>query len=327
MTLSPAFCRAACALATALLIPSALAGGPAKQAKGLTGPDAAEACNAYAVVDVQTGQILEGKNAEAPMAPASLLKVSTLMRVEEAINKGDMNPNDNIDIPIIETGTKGNKHQNPHAYVCPGTDYPVRKIWRTTITQAMNAAGAISYNQAAEKLFTLVKLSLGDGGFIMGPDGSGVSNAKSCLPKKIAQEMKGLSPRQMGEIAQKYGIPTTTAYDMASLMAHIERNSDQYPLTRQALSTPSVIINGKEYKTTNRFVRNGQDISAKTGTTDLSGFNLAAVASGGKNAVAVMDCPDGQTRFAAAEWFLKKDYTSTMKPAQIASLAPQGTQP
>jgi hypothetical protein len=207
------------------------------------------------------------------------------MRVEEAINKGDMNPNDNIDIPIIETGTKGNKHQNPHAYVCPGTDYPVRKIWRTTITQAMNAAGAISYNQAAEKLFTLVKLSLGDGGFIMGPDGSGVSNAKSCLPKKIAQEMKGLSPRQMGEIAQKYGIPTTTAYDMASLMAHIERNSDQYPLTRQALSTPSVIINGKEYKTTNRFVRNGQDISAKTGTTDLSGFNLAAVASGGKNAV------------------------------------------
>lgn len=323
MTLSPAFYRAACAVATAVLIPSALAGGPAKQAKGLTGPDAAEACNAYAVVDVHTGQILDGKNEKAPMAPASLLKVFTLMRVEEAINNGDMNPDDVISIPLVETG----KRENPHAVICPGKDYPVKKTWRATITQAMNAAGTTSYNQAAEKLFTLAKLSLGDGGFIMGLDGSGVTSAKSCLPKQIAQEVKGKSPREMGKIAQKNGIPTTTAYDMASLTANLERNSDQYPLTRQALSTPSVIINGKEYQTTNWFIRNGQNILTKTGTAGLSGFNLVAVAQGGRNAVAVMGCPNGQTRFAAAEWFLNKDYTAIIKPAQVASLEQEDMHP
>lgn len=326
MTLSPAFCRAACAVATALLMPSALAGGVEKEERGLTGPDAAKACNAYAVIDVHTGQILEGKNAEAPMAPASLLKVFTLMMVEEEINKGNMNPNDKIDIPIIETGTKGNKHQNPHAYVCPGTDYPVTKKWHATLIQAMNAAGSVSFNMAIAKLFKLIG-NAGDTAGSARDDGSGVSSAKSCLPKQIAQEMKGKSPLQMGKIAQENGIPTTTAYDMASLVAHIGRNPNQYPLTRQALSTRSVIINGEEYQTTNWFIRNGQNILAKTGTAGLSGFNLVAVEPGGRNAVAVMGCPNGQSRFAAAEWFLNKDYTATMKPAQIASLASQDTQP
>ena len=208
---------------------------------------------AYALYETQSGTFLLGRNADAPLSPASITKVMTVLLALEK-----MKLTDSI------TVTKDMYATIPNDYVRLG----LIEGELISVEEVLYACLLISANDAAMAL-----------GLTMGGTVSGFA------------DMMNARARQLGctgtTFTNPYGLADpknlTTAHDMALMMAELLKNETYTKIatTKNHLIPATNKIGTRGLTNGNRFVSTAKYayapyIGGKTGFTNLSGYTIVA---------------------------------------------------
>ena len=233
-------------------------------------PVPAHANRAAIVVDLQTGAVVYQSAVDHRHYPASLTKMMTLYLLFEALERGTVTMDTELQVSARAAGQ-------------PKSRLGLRKGQTIRVEDAIQALIIRSANDVA----TVVAEALGGEEW------------------KFARLMTGKA-RELGMWRTRFrnasGLPNrrqyTTARDMAVLARALMKDFPQY---YHYFAATSFVLNGKTYETHNHLLRTyaGMD-GLKTGYTRASGFNLAAsVERGGRRVVAIVlgeRTPQGRDR-------------------------------
>ena len=217
---------------------------------GIVMSSTAQANPRYAaiVVDVESGEVLHGANADETRYPASLTKVMTLYLLFEALERGELR----LDSPLPVSAYAASKPASK-LHVRAGSTIPVEKAIQALVIRSANDVAVV----VAEAL-----------------GGSEANFARMMTDR--AREL-GM-PRTTFRNAN--GLPdagqTTTARDMATMSIRVMQDFPQY---YHYFSQTRFTWNGQTITGHNRMLGNypGAD-GLKTGFIRASGFNLATSA-------------------------------------------------
>ena len=226
---------------------------------GFAAPAQANPRYASIVVDVATGEVLHGSNADATRYPASLTKIMTIYLLFEALETGRISKN--TPIPI-----------SAKAAAEPPSKLGLRAGSTITVESAILALITRSANDVATAV----------GEFLGGSE------------SKFASMMTAKA-RQLGmnstTFRNAHGLPNnqqvTTARDMAILGLAVR---EHFPQHYSYFGTRQFTFNGQRIGNHNRLLGRVTGVDGiKTGFIRASGFNLVtSVRTGGRSVVAVV---------------------------------------
>jgi D-alanyl-D-alanine carboxypeptidase len=221
-------------LALALAATVLLAGAPA------------QARYASIVVDFETGQVLHETNADTRNYPASLAKIMTLYLAFEALQRGDLTLDQELNVSRRAAGMPSSK-----LGLKTGEKISVKDVILALVTKSANDAAVVMAEALGGKEFKFAQI----------------------MTKKA---------RELGMTKTKFrnasGLPNrgqlSTARDMAVLARSLIRD---YPGFYELFSTPQFTYHGRTHRNHNRLLRNYEGTDGiKTGYIRASGFNLVA---------------------------------------------------
>jgi D-alanyl-D-alanine carboxypeptidase len=241
---------AASALAIAALVSASLA-------LSTTEADARKRRGGYAppyasiVVDVKTGQVLQGTNADAPRFPASVTKVMTLYLLFEQIERGRFQ----LDTPLKVSSYAAGRPPSKIGFD-PGETIEVEDAIKALVTKSANdvavvVAEAISGDEESfGELMTRKARALG-------------------MSRTTFRNASGLPDSEQ----------VTTARDLATLGRAM---NDRFPKYWHYFQTRNFEFAGRNYRNHNRLLGRVEGVDGiKTGFTRASGFNLLTSARDG----------------------------------------------
>ncbi|HEY1095993.1 MAG TPA: serine hydrolase, partial [Alphaproteobacteria bacterium] len=254
------------------------------------------------IMDAQTGQVLRSSNPDKRLYPASLTKMMTLFLTFEAIQRGRLHVNKNLDISSNATRQ-------------PPTKLGVRTGEQFTVKQAILA---------------LVTRSANDVAVVLAENVGGSEREFARMMNKRAQSL-GM---RNTNFANPSGLPnaaqTTTVRDMAILArALMQYFPNQYPL----FSTRSFVYKREVITNHNHLMESFKGMDGlKTGFINASGFNLAAsaVRNNRRLIVVVFGGRTAASRDAHVAQLLNEGFAMlprNQQATQMASAAPKPLEP
>jgi D-alanyl-D-alanine carboxypeptidase (penicillin-binding protein 5/6) len=215
------------------------------------------------VVDAATGAVLFEKNADEPMAPASMSKMMTAYVVLEQIAAGKLTLDDIFVVSDNAWRVGGAASGGSTMFLEPGQEVRVEDLLRGVIVQSGNDASVV----LAE----------------------GVAGSEAAFAEMMNRQAREMGMRDT-TFRNASGLPDpqhlTTARDLAILAAHtIADHPDTYPYYAEKSFTYNGIRQGNRNPLLYREM--GVD-GLKTGHTSVSGFGLAASAVRGDRRLIVV---------------------------------------
>ena len=207
----------------------------------------ANAADRYAVfvADMDSGEVLHARSADAPRHPASLTKMMTLYRLFEALEAGDVA----LDTPLtvsVEAASRPASHLGLRA----GEMIKVEDAIRALIVQSANDVAVVVAEHFAESEAAFA---------------ADITEraAQLGLTDTIFRNASGLHDRQQ----------RTTARDMARLAYALRRDFPQYA---HYFAETRFTWNGQTHRSHNTLVGDMEGVDGlKTGYIRASGFNIA----------------------------------------------------
>ncbi|SJM91893.1 D-alanyl-D-alanine carboxypeptidase DacF [Crenothrix polyspora] len=215
--------------------------------------------HAAIVVDANTGNVIQQVDANQAWYPASLTKVMTLYMAFDALRNGQLHLDDMVTI----SGHAA--HQKPSKLGLKAWD-------RISVEDAILAVITRSANDAAVVLAEAI---------------GGSEDRFASKMTRQAHELNMSNSNFMNATGLPHDRQVTTAHDMALIAYHVQRDFPEY---YRLFSTHSFYYDGREYRSTNKFVASYPGAEGmKTGYTCGSGHNLIATAQqNGKRLIGVV---------------------------------------
>lgn len=203
---------------------------------------------AMLIMDAQSGQVLEEKNADKPLPPASLTKLMTLFLTFEAIEKGKLSMDSNLVI-------------TPNAMRQPPSKLGLRRDEKVTLKQAIHVLVTRSANDVAMALAETV------------------GGSQQNFTQMMTARARSLGMRN-SVFYNPSGLPNPGQKSSARDMAILARSLMQYfPQYYHIFHTIRFNYKGQTIETHNNLMRRYKGMDGlKTGYTVASGFNLVASA-------------------------------------------------
>jgi len=203
------------------------------------------------LVDMATGSVLFEKNADQPMAPASMSKMMTIYMVFERLKEGNLSLDDNF--PVSETAWRkgGAKSGSSTMFLDPGKRVRVEDLLRGVIVQSGNdACIVLAEGLAGDEIAFALEMTRR--GIEMGLKNTTFKNATGWP-----------HPEHL-----------TTARDLALLA---KRTIIDFPDYFPYYSETEFIYNGIRQTNRNPLLYKNMGVDGlKTGHTEASGYGLAA---------------------------------------------------
>lgn len=211
------------------------------------------------VIELNSGRVLNSKNADDPRFPASLTKTMTMYLTFEAVKNGKLR----WDTPLSVSAKAAGQ---------PQTNIGLREGNTITVKEAVEALIVRSANDAA----VVLAEAIGDTEW---------NFALKMTQKARALGMKNTTFKNANGLHHPQQV--TTAKDMARIAIALERDFPDY---FYLFKTIDFRFKGKTYETHNRVMRYYRGATGlKTGFVRASGFNLITTASrNGHDIVAVI---------------------------------------
>lgn len=200
------------------------------------------------VIDAETGTILSSDSADALRHPASLTKMMTLMMVFDALDRGQLQPNQRIRI-------------SQRAASMPASKLGLKAGSSIKLDDAISSLATLSANDISVALAEAIA-------------GSESEFARKMTAKANSIGMSRTRFYNASGLPNQYQV--TTARDMARLARHMLAH---YPSNSRIFAKQRFDFNGRTYNNHNRLMETyaGMDC-CKTGFINASGFNLVASA-------------------------------------------------
>ncbi|WP_018632393.1 D-alanyl-D-alanine carboxypeptidase family protein [Neomegalonema perideroedes] len=233
-------------------------------------------------VEVESGRILLEEAADAPRYPASLTKMMTVYLAFEAMEKGEIAPDDKIKISRRAAGQT-----------------PVKIGFRTgaelRFGDVLAAAAVASANDAAVAVAEAV---------------AGSEEAFVARMNAAAVRLGLTNTRFVNASGLPGAGQSTTARDMALLGAALLRD---HPKRSELFNQRSGRLAGKSYQTTNTILGFPGGFGLKTGFTCAAGYNVVgAVERGGRKVILVtLGNPSRPARTRDAQDIIRKALAAT----------------
>ncbi len=262
---------------------------------------------AAVLMDPVSGQVLYSQNAHAPLPPASVTKLMTMLIIMEAVAQKRVAWTD-----TIRTSTEASKMGGSQVYLREGEEMPLKEMFKAiAIVSANDASAAV-----AEHLF-----------------GSTIDFID--YMNKKAKEL-GLKNTHF---ANETGLPDPQHYSSAYDLAVISKELLKYPeITKYTSIWLDTLRNGKfMLKNTNNLLREYAPADGlKTGHTNEAKFCLAATAQ--KNdfrlVSVILGTPSDRKRiestkrllnygFRNYKWTIVKKSGTTIKEAMLKNASPE----
>lgn len=219
------------------------------------------AINAQAaiVVDVQSGQILAGKNIDKPLAAASTSKLLTAYLVNQAIAEGKLD----WETPVKISSNIANVSQNrelTNVTLIAGHTYPVKKLYQAALLGSANAA-AMALGEAVSgstpKFVTKMQQQLA----LWGIKTATVNNAAGLLNSQVLDDAVGKQPEteNMWSVKTMAIIATHLLNDYPDIVATTKLTAINFG--NQQVRTTDMLLPGEGL--TNKYQFDG----LKTGTS------------------------------------------------------------
>lgn len=209
-------------------------------------------------VDAESGALLYEKDADRPIAPASLTKILTLYIVQEAIEQGKLSPDDQVKVSSRAANASGSVMD-----LYTGERVSVRELMKgMAIASANDGCVAIAEHMAGDV-----------DGFVR------LMNRKARTLGMLHTTFK--TPNGLPADGQ-----VTTARDMAKLArAYLKR----FPRSLEMHATRNYFHNRRNHQNANRLLGEFEGADGlKTGFVNASGYNIIATAKrGDKRIIAV----------------------------------------
>ena len=230
------------------LFVAALAAGPASARE-----------EASILLDYQTGAVLDARNADDAIIPASLTKMMTLYLTFSALSSGQLDLSSRLKVSDRAAAMPPTK-----LGLRPGDTIEVEDAIMGLVTRSANDAASVLAEAlgGSEDRFAMVMTR---------------TARKLGMTRTVFRNASGLPD----------GEQRTTARDLAKLATKL---IEDFPAQYRYFSSPSFNFRGRNHPNHNRLLATypGMD-GLKTGYTQASGFNLAASAvRGGRRLVAVV---------------------------------------
>ncbi|MBE3596492.1 MAG: D-alanyl-D-alanine carboxypeptidase [Hydrogenibacillus sp.] len=234
--------------------------------------DLAPNARAAILIDMDTGTELFSKNADEKLPPASITKIMSLLLIMEALDRGDIKPDD-----VVTTSERAASMGGSQIFLKVGE--------QMTVDELLKAIAIASANDATVAMAEFL------------------AGSEEAFVAKMNEKAKALGMKHT-RFVNATGLPAeghyTSARDIAimsrSLIAHekvLEYTRTYQDYLRQNTDKPFWLVN------TNRLVRfyEGMD-GLKTGYTSASRFGLSATAKRGdlRLIAVVLGEPDSKTR-------------------------------
>jgi len=210
-----------------------------------TAPAGAADRYAVFVADMDSGEVLHARSADAPRHPASLTKMMTLYRLFEALEAGDVA----LDTPLAVSAEAASRPAS-HLGLNEGDTITVEDAIRALIIQSANdVAVVVAEHFAADEAAFAADIT--------------ARGAAIGLTDTVFRNASGLHDRRQ----------RTTARDMARLAYALRRDFPQYaPYFAETRFT----WNGQTHRSHNTLVGDMDGVDGlKTGYIRASGFNIA----------------------------------------------------
>jgi D-alanyl-D-alanine carboxypeptidase len=264
------------------------------------------------VVDVNTGKVLQGTNADEPRFPASVTKVMTLYMLFEQMERGKFQP----DTPLKVSAFAARQAPSKIGFDA-GETIEVDDAIRALVTKSANDVAVV----VAEAL-----------------GGDQETFAEMMTEKARAIGMKSTTFKNASGLPHREQV--TTARDLATLGRAIH---ERFPKYWRYFQTRNFEYAGRNYRNHNRLLGRVDGVDGiKTGFTRASGFNLLTSARDGNRHLmaVVLGGRSGRIRDAQmaslVENHLPRAYAglrtaprfaeaSAETPAQVAALVPTST--
>lgn len=248
------------------------------------------------VVDMNSGRILEVRNADAPRHPASLTKIMTLYMLFSYMRTGAIN----LDSELVVT---------PHAAAQSPTKLGVKAGQAVRVSDAIKALVTLSANDVAVTIAENIA-------------GTETNFARMMTDKARSLGMRSTVFRNASGLPNEEQV--TTARDMAILAHHMIRDFPEY---YDCFETKVFTYKGRSYRNHNKllFGYKGTD-GIKTGYTRAAGFNLtASVHRDNKHLIAVvLGGRTGSQRDAAMRSLLDANFAKATTKQSAPLVASRG---
>ena len=253
----------------------------------------AKAVTAAIIMDAESGQVLQSKNADAVKYPASLTKIMTLYLTFEALQQGKIKLNDRFTVSKVAAAKPPTK-----LGLRAGETIRVEDAILGLVTKSANDAAAV----VAENLA-----------------GSETRFAELMTQKAWALGMKQTRFRNASGLPDKAQV--TTARDMAKLARAVMQDvPGYYPY----FSRESFTFRGHTHRNHNRLLGHYEGTDGiKTGYIRASGFNLiASTKRGGTRLVGVvLGGKTARSRDVAMEKLLDRTFAEVDRAAETTMAA------
>lgn len=253
----------------------------------------AQSRSAAFVADMDSGQVLHARQADAPRHPASLTKMMTLYMLFEAIERGD--------VALTDTMTA-----SAEAASRPASDLGLAAGDTIEVEQAIRA---------------LVVKSANDVAVVVAEHLSGSESAFAEAMTARARQLGLTSTTFRNASGLHDPAQLTTARDMARLAHALHRD---FPQHFHYFAEERFAYDGATYRNHNSLVGRVEGVDGlKTGYIRASGFNVVTTSQRGEHRLVtvVMGGRTGSVRDAHAEELIEAAYTALDARAQSRLLA------
>ncbi|HID69239.1 MAG TPA: D-alanyl-D-alanine carboxypeptidase [Desulfobacterales bacterium] len=249
------------------------------------------------VLDAETGKTLFSKNADAPVYPASTLKLMVLAVILDRIEQGTLQLNEMVQITV-----EAYKMGGSQVYLDPKEQFPIEELLYALMIQSANdAAVALATHVAGTKEEFVALMN-------QKAEELGMKNTKF-------YSVHGLPP------SKGQHVDVTTARDFGILCRYLSTRPEVFKYTETRVRD----FRGGEFvmRTHNHLLEKVEGCDGfKTGYFTKAGFSIAATAKrGGVRIIAiVMGSKDRKVRDAKAIELIAKGFA--MVPAKPEKLLP-----
>lgn len=254
-------------------------------------PNNAYRSEAYVLMEASTGRIIESKNADEQLRPASITKIMTLLLIFEALDTGKIRYEDSVSV-------------SEHAASMGGSQVYLEPYETQTVHDMIKCISIASANDASVAMAEYIA-------------GSEEQFVQMMNEKAVQLGMNNT------RFVNCYGLDTdghyTTAMDVAIMSRElITKYSDIFRYSTVWMDSITHVTQkgSSEFglSNTNKLLKSYQGITGlKTGSTGLAKYCLSATARrNGMDLIAViMAAPDTKTRFAEAAELLNYGFANS----------------
>lgn len=258
-----------------------------------TDPAPDSTARATLLMDAATGTVLWEKNSHEQLEPASVTKVMTMLLVCEAIDAGQLSPDQSVSTSAHAAGMGGSQ-----VYLEEGEQMTVREL--------LKAVAVASGNDAAVAL------------------GEAVAGSESAFVERMNNRAAELGMEHT-HFCNCTGLPADGHVTCAEDIARMSRELLKHDLIREftGIWMDSLRDGAFQLSSTNKLIRSYEGCTGlKTGFTSTAGYCISATAlRGGLELIAVvLGAKDSKDRFATASTLLDYGFanfkTVTLTPEE-----------